>query len=153
VPITAATVLPVDPAEAPASSEGCDYDVGYRRPPKHTRFKPGQSGNPCGRPRAARGLNTIVRDTLTQKVAVRTASGEMKRISRIEALLQKTVEQAIKGNPRALAQLIKLYSDAVPDEKPETSGSNPTDEDLTAADLAILAELQKVLASGKEGQP
>jgi hypothetical protein len=94
-----------------------------------------------------------VRDTLTQKVAVRTASGETKKISRIEAVVQKSLEQAMKGNIRALAQLLKLYKAAVPDERPETSGSNPTEEDLTAADLAILAELQKVLASGKEGQP
>jgi len=124
-----------------------DYEIGYGKPPKHTRFKPGRSGNPRGRPKAARGLNTIVRDTLMQKVAVRTASGETKKISRIEAVLQKTLEQAMKGNPRALSQLLKLYGDAVPDEKPEAV-SSPADEDLTAADLAILAELQKVLASG-----
>jgi len=28
-----------------------DYDVGYKKPPKHGRFKKGQSGNPGGRPR------------------------------------------------------------------------------------------------------
>jgi hypothetical protein len=33
-----------------------DYEVGYRRPPKHTRFKPGQSGNPLGRPKIGPSL-------------------------------------------------------------------------------------------------
>jgi hypothetical protein len=26
-----------------------DYEIGYRRPPRETRFKKGQSGNPKGR--------------------------------------------------------------------------------------------------------
>ncbi len=34
------------------------YDVGYRKPPKHTRFKPGQSGNPRGRPKGTKNLKT-----------------------------------------------------------------------------------------------
>ena len=36
--------------DADQSAEG-DYEVGYGKPPKHSRFKPGQSGNPKGRPR------------------------------------------------------------------------------------------------------
>jgi hypothetical protein len=31
-----------------------DYTVGYGRPPEHTRFKPGQGGDPAGRRRSAR---------------------------------------------------------------------------------------------------
>ncbi len=27
-----------------------DDDIGFGKPPKHTQFKPGQSGNPAGRP-------------------------------------------------------------------------------------------------------
>ncbi len=27
------------------------YEVGYRKPPRHTQFQKGQSGNPGGRPR------------------------------------------------------------------------------------------------------
>lgn len=134
-------------ADAPAESNP-DYAVGYCRPPKHSQFKPGQSGNPRGRPKAAKGLNTIVRETLTQKVAVRTASGE-KRISRIEAVLQKTVEQAMKGNPRALAELIKLYGNAVPNEAHDAD-RHEREEDLTATDLATLEELRQMLAGEQE---
>ena len=131
------------PAETKEDKAG-EYAVGYGKPPLHSRFQPGRSGNPRGRPKAAKGLNTIVRETLTQKVAVRTAAGE-KKISRIEAVLQKTVEQAMKGNPRALAELIKLYGNAVPDEK-QDAGTKETEEDLSAADLAILAALRSELA-------
>lgn len=128
--------------------EGGDYKVGYGKPPIATQFKPGKSGNPKGRPKAAKGLNTIVRKTLSQKVSVRTANGEQ-RISRIEAALHKTIELAMKGNPRALAQLIKLYADAVPDAKTSVDQRAP-DQDLTATDLAILEELQRMLMDEEE---
>lgn len=134
--------------EPEQSKERADYSVGYGKPPVASQFKPGRSGNPKGRPKAAKGLNTIVRDTLTQKVAVRTANGE-RRISRIEAALHKTIELAMKGNPRALAQLIKLYADAVPDAKSSVD-EQARDQDLTATDLAMLEELRLMLMAGQE---
>lgn len=130
------------------SKEEADYAVGYGKPPVASRFKPGISGNPRGRPKAAKGLDTIVRDTLTQKVAVRTSTGE-KRISRIEAALHKTVELAMKGNPRALAQVIKLYADAVPEAKSNSDQQAP-EEDLTATDVAMLEELTLILMAGQK---
>ena len=145
--------VPVEePAQAgdPSDAEA-EYSVGYKRPPRHSQFQPGRSGNPKGRPKTAKGLHTLVRDTLTQKVAVRTANGT-KKISRIEAVLQKTVEQAMKGNPRALAELIKLYSNAVPNETAQIV-PELRDEDLTATDLATLEELRILLNPREEERP
>jgi hypothetical protein len=119
-----------------------DYEVGYRRPPAHTRFKPGRSGNPKGRPKDARGLNTLARELLTARVPVRTGSGE-KRMHRIEAVLHKTFELALKGNPRALSQVLSLYASAVS----ETAVADlplPAEE-LTMTDLAILEEFKASL--------
>lgn len=135
-----------DEQQPPESTSS--YTVGYGKPPVAAQFKPGKSGNPRGRPKAAKGLNTIVRDTLTQKVSVRTSAGE-KRISRIEAALHKTIELAMKGNPRALAELIKLYNNAVPDEK-VTADQRRHEEDLTATDVAMLEELRLLLTTGGE---
>ena len=36
-----------------------EYEVGYGKPPAHSRFRPGQSGNPRGRPRGARNRPTL----------------------------------------------------------------------------------------------
>lgn len=148
---TAEPAEPNRPAEQRRKGSKRDLTdrVGYRNPPKHTRFKPGHSGNPKGRPKGAKSLQSIVRDTLTQKVTIRGPFGERK-VSRIEAILQKAVEQAMKGNPRALAELLKLYGNAVPDElsspAPDAHG-----EDLTATDLAMLDEL-RVLLNAQEDQ-
>lgn len=90
----------------------------------------------------------IVRSTLTEKVKVRTASGE-KRISRIEAALHKTVELAMKGNANALASLLKLYAGAVPDER-QADENVAGSEDLTATDFEILEELRLLLGTDRE---
>lgn len=133
--------IPPEEVAAPSPSDGDPpaYEVGYRKPPHHSRFRPGQSGNPRGRPRAAKGLKTIVRETMTARVPVRTATGE-KKMSRMEAVLHKTVELGMKGNPRALAQLIALYGAAVP-EAATASVVFPV-EDLSTTDIAILEELK-----------
>jgi hypothetical protein len=44
-----------------------DYEVGYGKPPKHTRFKPGQSGNPKGRPKASKDFRSLLHRALFKK--------------------------------------------------------------------------------------
>jgi hypothetical protein len=130
---------------APAAGEP-PSEVGYGKPPKHSQFKPGQSGNPRGRPKAAKSLKTITRETLTQQVEVRTASG-IRKMSRMEAVFHKTLELAMKGHPRALAQVIALYGAAVPDGAQGDAVDHG--EDLSVADLAILEALKSsLLAAG-----
>ena len=139
-------VRQVPPAELQSQpgedSPASDYVVGYGRPPVHTRFKPGMSGNPKGRRKGARGLNTLARELLTEKVPVRTASGE-KKMHRIEAVLHKTFELALKGNPRALSQVLSLYASAVPETA--VADSPLPAQALTMTDLAILEEFKASL--------
>ena len=37
-----------------------DYVVGYGKPPLHTRFQKGRSGNPNGRPRGKKNMSTLL---------------------------------------------------------------------------------------------
>ena len=48
-----------------------DYEVGYGKPPKHTRFQPGQSGNPKGRPKGTKNLKTDLTEELGERITVR----------------------------------------------------------------------------------
>ena len=62
---------------------------------------------------------------------------------RIEAVLHKAFELALKGNPRALSQVLSLYASAVPETV--VADSPMPAEELTPTDLAILEELKATL--------
>jgi hypothetical protein len=145
-PIAAPTPPPVPET---AAIDGHDYQVGYRKPPTHSQFKPGQSGNPKGRPKGAKGLNTMVREILGGKVAVRTATGT-RHITKIEAVLQKTIERAMKGDARAQVELMKLWKSAVPDEPLPASADSNIGDNLTATDIATLEAFRAAIAAGED---
>jgi hypothetical protein len=116
--------------------EDASYEVGYCKPPKETRFKPGQSGNPKGRPRGARNLRTAVREALQEKVEVREG-GRMRRISKMDAIIQVTLNKGLKGDPKGLAAVLQLARQTgLMDEEPDTAAN----ENLSAQDEAILAD-------------
>jgi len=96
---------------AGAREKGAEYAVGYRRPPRAACFRPGQSGNPGGRPRGARSLSTVVRAALGERVTV-TVNGREKRISKLEAAVIQLANQASRGEARAIRDVISLASAA-----------------------------------------
>ncbi len=58
---------------------GTDDDgIGYGRPPLHSRFKPGESGNPRGRPKGAASFKSDLLEELSETIAVREGSGEVR---------------------------------------------------------------------------
>ena len=81
------------------------YDVGYSKPPSNTRFKPGQSGNPTGRPRGARNFGTAIEDELRARVTV-TENGRRKRVTKREVIAKRLVNCAAEGDLRAIPLLL-----------------------------------------------
>jgi hypothetical protein len=115
--------------------------VGYRRPPKHSRFRPGQSGNPGGRPLGVKSLSDIVRKIVGQKVTV-TENGRTRRIPRLEAILLRAASEASRGDAsslRLLLQLAERYG-----ESAQTGAERQT---IAAEDVAILRRYLPDLAS------
>ncbi len=83
-----------------------DYDVGYGRPPKRSRFKPGQSGNPKGRPKGRKNIRTIFEETLYKPVTI-TENGRKRKVPAIEALLLRLRNMSLEGDLRAFDKLLK----------------------------------------------
>lgn len=83
------------------------YDVGYGKPPAHSRFRPGQSGNPAGRKKGVRNLKTDVMRVLTAPVKVKQ-EGKTRTGSTQEAALMVLREKALRGDARALDRICEL---------------------------------------------
>ena len=94
------------PGTQPVGKErrDADYEVGYGRPPTHTRFKPGESGNSKGRSPQSRNFRTIVKQVLSEQMKVR-AGGRPRRMGRIEYLFRVTFDRAAQGDPKAVTSL------------------------------------------------
>lgn len=86
-----------------------DYEVGYKRPPKSTQFKPGQRANPRGRPRGSPNLKAIVERTLGKKISVRLGDKTSKK-SVIEAMTETYALKAVQGDRLAAGVVINLAS-------------------------------------------
>lgn len=97
-----------EPAEAPDSRDTApSYTVGYGRPPVHSRFQQGHSGNPKGKPRGRKSYKAIVAATLHEKITVQTPRGK-KRMTKLEALIQTNMNNALKGDPKATDHILKI---------------------------------------------
>ena len=86
------------------------YPVGYKKPPQHTQFKPGQSGNPHGRPKQTATFEDVLQKELLALVTVVKEDGTRQRISKREAVLRQQINNAARGDVRAAALVLKLAS-------------------------------------------
>ena len=85
--------------------ESTDYEVGYGRPPKHTRFQPGQSGNPKGRPSGVQNIATDILEEMRETVVV-TEGGRTSQLSKQKAMVKSLLAKALKGDVRAIIVLL-----------------------------------------------
>ena len=88
-----------------------DDRVGYGRPPKHTIWQPGRSGNPRGRPKGRRNIATIIREQAMQLITV-TVGGRRRKMPRYAALLYQQWAEALKGNAKAWVAIQQAVRDA-----------------------------------------
>lgn len=96
-----------------------EWQVGYGKPPRHSRYQPGRSGNPQGRPkRADTDFSLDERPVLAaalkaaERKVTRRENGRVDEISTRDAVVQATILAALKGNPRSQALALKLLQDA-----------------------------------------
>jgi hypothetical protein len=85
-----------------------DYTVGYKKPPRHTQFKPGQSGNPKGRSKKSVTLDETLAKELLATICV-AQGGRRRRTSVLGALIKLFIHAGLKGDLKAGALLINRF--------------------------------------------
>jgi hypothetical protein len=75
--------------------------VGYGKPPKHTQFVKGKSGNPKGRGRGVRNFATEIQEELNTRVPI-TENGIRKKITKRKAVAKQLVNKAAAGDPKSI---------------------------------------------------
>jgi hypothetical protein len=92
-------------------SEKANYEVGYKKPPRHSQFKPGNRANPHGRGKRKRRTEAeIVHEIMTQSVSFREGD-KSKRACRIELMIKRFGAAALKGDVGAAEALLKIRKD------------------------------------------
>jgi len=113
--------------------------VGYGKPPTATQFRPGMSGNPKGRPKGARNIDTLMAEELAAPVKIRE-QGVDQTVSKAHAIIKKILASAMSGDIRASSVVLAWHAQ-------KAARSQDTDEDLDAEDLEILEALRNRKAS------
>ena len=123
-----------------------DYEVGYGKPPRSTRFKKGQSGNPRGRSSGSKNLSTLLSEALNEPVIV-TENGRRRKVSKREAIIKQLVNQSANGDWRAVKMLLEILRDI--EGQTEPAADEPSA--FTAADEEVIEQL-KARLSRKKGE-
>lgn len=86
-------------------NEDAGYTIGYCKPPAHTRFQPGQSGNPRGRKKGHKNLNTLLRQGLNQSITV-SVGGKKRSMPKYAVIITTLINKAVQGEAKAVQILL-----------------------------------------------
>src|SRR5438874_12444127 len=137
-------ILPARQRAQMAADQESNYEVGYGKPQRHTRFQKGRSGNPAGRPRGKKNLATLLSDALDQKIIV-VESGRRKKISKREAIVTQLVNKSASADLKATQIVLAMLRDV------ETQADGSADPaPFTEADQQIIRRIQARLR-GEDG--
>ncbi len=123
-----------------------DYSVGYGKPPEHTRFKKGHSGNGQGRPRGVKNLATLLGAALDEKITI-TENGRRRKITKREAIITQLVNRSAQADLKATQILLGMMQEI---ERRADGSAEPAS--LSEADRQVLQFIRNRRSGGKKGE-
>jgi hypothetical protein len=100
-PMAAAGVADPIVVRPEATETDSSYKVGKGRPPLHSRFKPGQSGNPKGRRKGSKNEATLLTEILDGEKVTLRVNGKTRKIAVREGIYRTATQDALKGDDKA----------------------------------------------------
>lgn len=120
-----------------------DYQVGYGKPPKATRFQEGQSGNPKGRPKGSLNAATLMQQLMAERISVVEKGGRKKAMPMMEVLLRRLVNKAASGDLKAIPLVLKIAEQGLADLGDESPSTERDQAHLQGILLRMRTELAK----------
>jgi Family of unknown function (DUF5681) len=117
----------------PQSRKGKGAGKKGGNPPEETRFQPGSSGNPKGRPKGSKNLSTLMMEAARDQVSA-TIGGKKRNISKIQATTMQLATKAAGGDHGAMVRFL----DWVDEIETRAAASRPTQFPLSEVDLEVL---------------
>jgi uncharacterized protein DUF5681 len=127
------------------SDDERDYEVGYGKPPRHTRFELGRSGNPRGRPGGSKNLSTLLNEALSEPVIV-VENGRRRKIAKRQAIITQLVNRSAKADLKAIQILLTMLRDI--EARADPGSADPAG--FTEADQQIIQRIRARLRGAKE---
>jgi hypothetical protein len=128
------------------SDDDKPYDVGYGKPPPEHQFKPGQSGNPKGRPKGPGNIYKLIAKHAAKKVTV-IENGAEKKMAKIDVVISAMLNKAASGDlAAARLTLTSLFAFAAQLSE-QAAQTGYSDEDLQV--MLAEADWQKMLVDLK----
>lgn len=106
-----------------------NYETGYGKPPRHTRFQKGHSGNPKGRPRGSKNYATLLMEALHEPVII-SENGRRKKITKQQVIIKQIVNRAASGDYRSIQLLLANQIPAIEARLESAPSKPPTIVDL-----------------------
>lgn len=111
------------------------YRVGRGKPPLHSQFQPGVSGNPSGKRKRPKDPWEAMEELLANRTCAVTIDNKRQQLPFGDALIMSLLSDAMKGKPAAVKIVMDLWMAAA------SKSDRRRDDDLSPADEEVLKAL------------